>query len=332
MNDRTRNIILILFLIALLFTFYSFPATEDRMINIQNYLITVGGIISALAIAYLAGKIFSLRTERESRQVEIDKLADKLSNFRKFIYHIMNCPLYWSSFSDISRFKRSYPELNYQRLHSSKKDEDVTKFHLEENGISKNTIDLYCAMSAIYNEEKNGDDVLWPHQKYAKVNYTIEELQSYLDPINQIWYYLINRYEKHGKGILNDIIDEEKIRNLHDIMPRIDIKYNGAEFSRKLIGEIASDFYTEFIPKHIDLTKLNSGLPKNLKATFMNLILIMVFGVILPITIQSIKLKESLNIYLTLTLVALTITCIIKLIIEFYNFMREETDATRNYN
>jgi hypothetical protein len=45
-----KKIFLALIGIVIAILFYYFPAPSDRMLNIQNYLITVGGIISAILI------------------------------------------------------------------------------------------------------------------------------------------------------------------------------------------------------------------------------------------------------------------------------------------
>ena len=49
-----QNNVLVVVGIALALLFVLFPAPADRILNIQNYLITVGGIMSAFVIAYLA--------------------------------------------------------------------------------------------------------------------------------------------------------------------------------------------------------------------------------------------------------------------------------------
>jgi len=74
-------------LMAILFVLI--PAPAARILNIQNTLITAGGIISAFAIAYLSSKIFALREERADRQHEINILSEKLTLFRRLLYYVM---------------------------------------------------------------------------------------------------------------------------------------------------------------------------------------------------------------------------------------------------
>jgi len=77
------------------------PAPHDRILNIQNYLITVGGIISAFVIAYLSAKIFNIKADRHTRQHAIDKLGERLTAFRQMLYFVMHSRDFWVRYNDI---------------------------------------------------------------------------------------------------------------------------------------------------------------------------------------------------------------------------------------
>ncbi|MDD7885200.1 hypothetical protein [Flavivirga sp. 57AJ16] len=109
MNKYIKYGILILVGLTLTFLFWKFPAPDDRILNIQNYLITVGGIMSAFIIAYLSAKLFNLKTDRNNRQLQVDKLGERLTAFRQLMYFIMNSHDFWNRYSDIAKFKKEYP-------------------------------------------------------------------------------------------------------------------------------------------------------------------------------------------------------------------------------
>lgn len=83
MKKYTKYITVITLGLILTILFWKYPAPHDRILNIQNYLITVGGIISAFVIAYLSAKIFNIKTDRDNRQIQIDKLGERLTAFRQ---------------------------------------------------------------------------------------------------------------------------------------------------------------------------------------------------------------------------------------------------------
>lgn len=324
MKNKNR-IIIILISIFLTCLFICFPAPHERMLNIQNYLITVGGIISAIVIAYLSAKIFNVKTDRESRQKEINKLGERLTAFRKILFFVMNSNDFWVKYHDITTFKKKYPELTYERLRNNEEDELSQKFWLEENEISKSTISLYMAMEEIY--EQKGDNHLIPYvyNKALSFKYSLEDLRRFHEPTNQIWYYLDGRFAKYGKGLFNDtglyVLLQD---NFREELPIADIKLKGKDFSRLLLAELGVEFYEYVIPKMAELIKENTGIPRGLLKTFYSLLAIMLFGVIFPIILQSINVPNSLDTFLTLCFVNLTVISLLYFLLEFYNLIYEE--------
>lgn len=337
MKDRTSYIFLGLFGLLVGGLLFIFPAPPDRILNIQNYLITVGGIISAFVIAYLSSKIFNLRSERSARQIEIDSYSDKLTHFRRLLHYVMRSRDFWNYYADIAKFKKKYEGLTYDKLHNGEGDALVTQFWLEENELSSNTIDLYCAMECISGSEylESGIAITWHTDKSARFDYSLEELSQYFEPCNQIWYYLDGRYAKHGKGRFNDTGIWVLYKNeVSDIMARINPTYKGKDFHREILAEIATEFYEFNLPRLYDLTRQNVGVPKSLLKTFNSLFFIMLFGVLIPIILQSINVTDSVNITLTLVLVWLTSLGLLNFMLDFYKFIFSEVhvieDKTKN--
>ncbi|MET3129561.1 hypothetical protein ABID42_004687 [Arcicella rosea] len=337
MKDRTSYILLGLFGLLVGVLLLLFPAPADRILNIQNYLITVGGIISAFVIAYLSSKIFNLRSERATRQIEIDKYSDKLTHFRRLLHYVMKSREFWNYYDHISKFKKKYNGLTYERLHrqSEEKDELATKFWLEENELSSSTVDLYCAMESISGsaDPEPGYMMTWHSDKAARFDYTLEELSQYFDPCNQIWYYLDGRYAKHGQGRFNDTGIWILYKNdVSDLMTRLNPKYKGQDFHRTILAEIATEFYEFNLPRLYDLTRQNVGVPKSLMRTFNSLFFIMLFGVLLPIILQSLNVSNCLNITLTLIFVWLTSLGLLNFMFDFYKFINNEVHLTTEKN
>jgi hypothetical protein len=325
-NEIVIGIIGVLLAIPL----FVFPAPSDRILNIQNYLITVGGIISAFVIAYLSGKIFNLRTERENRQVKINKYGRKLTTFRRLLFYVMHSRNFWVYYDDISKFKKKYPHLNYERLHGQGEDELRRAFWLDEKDLESSTVDLYLAMEAIYGD-LDAPGIPWALDKSVSFDYSLDDLTKYHDPSNQIWYYLDGRYGKHGAGRFNDegiwVLYEKYIP---DTFSKISSKFKGKDFHRLILAEIASKFYGQYIPKMYELIQKNTGIPRSLIITFYSLLSIMLFGVMLPIFIQSLSITIGLNIFLTLFFVWATIVSILKFIFDFFKFLDDDVHVVKN--
>jgi hypothetical protein len=309
--------------------FLSYPAPADRIINIQNYLITVGGIISAFVIAYLSAKIFNIRAEREARQRKIDKHSEKITDFRRLVYYIMKSREFWVRYDDIPKFRKKYPGLTYEMLHDQRVTHEYSTAVWNEEELSCNTIDLYCAMMAIYGDPEDFKDNAWPLDKFATFNYSIDDLRRFYDPSNQIWYYLSGRFAKHGQGRFNDtgvnVIWKPYVEQL---LPKINPKYKGAEFHREILADIGSEIY-ELIPVVIRLIRHNTGVPQIVLKTFYSLIAIMTFGVVFPIAIQSMSISAKLNTAFTLSCVALTIIAMVVFMLDFLDFINDDVHIVK---
>lgn len=333
MNPTNKNLTLVIFSIIVLVLLAIFPAPADRILNIQNYLITVGGIISAFVIAYLSSKIFNVRNERAIRHNEIQNYSDKLTLFRRLLFYVMRNDSFWVFHSDIEKFKRKYPGITFHALHAQDGNELVDNFWLNEKEISNSTIDLYLAMESIANlpEPEGNFFPSWHVDRVISFDYTTDDLIRYFNPTNQIWYYLDGRFQKHGKGRFNDnftwILFESHVT---DILGRLGSQYRAQEFNRKILAEIAGEFYSFYLPKLLQLTRQNIGIPHTLIRTFRSLLLIMSFGVLLPIIIQSLSLSVCLNIILTLSFVWVTSICLLAFMIDFYNFLTDDIHLTYN--
>ena len=131
--------------------FVFFTPKEERIASIQTSLISVGGVISAFAIAYLSSKLFSIRQERINRKAEIDILADKLTQFRRLAYYLVKSESFWKKYQDIKLFKQKYSGLDFEDicLPSEKSDARTEEYWNKEQGISKQTISLYLSLEAI---------------------------------------------------------------------------------------------------------------------------------------------------------------------------------------
>jgi hypothetical protein len=322
-----KYLALLLVAIILVGLLISSPAPIDRIINIQNYLITASGIFTGIVIAYLASKLFSIKQERSVRQVEIDKLSEKLTSYRRILYAVMNSHSFWVRFDDIRKFDQKYPTLNFESLHSEGvEDELSSQFWLDEKEISHTTVDLFKAMEAIYGGNPDGHGDYWVYQKTSFFNYSLKQLSTYHMPSNQIWYYLEGKYPKMTEGLINDNnLSPLFSDNVRGWFSQIDSKFKNKEFNRHTLAELSTDFYEIYIPKMIGLTRQNTDpLPRNVNMVFLNLVIIFIFGVVIPLYTQSLCLLDQWNRWITLSCVVTITLGFCNFFFDFYRLMKSE--------
>jgi hypothetical protein len=163
--------------------FYLFPASYNRINEIQNNLITVAGIFSAFAISFLISKIFAIKDDRGRNRPEIIALSKRLTAFRRLLYFVLSNRKFWIEYSLIQEFKRDYPELNYWRLVSGR-DELSKEFCNSDQGATESSARIYTAMEALYGEIEDEFSLYEAYQNNS-VGYTVEQLQIYYYPCNE---------------------------------------------------------------------------------------------------------------------------------------------------
>jgi hypothetical protein len=311
--------------IILAILFFKMPPPYERILNIQNYLITLGGIFSGIVIAYLSGKIFQIKSERESRQIEIDKLSNKLTAFRKMIGLVKKSRNFWKNYEDINRFTKKYPKYDYYDYYNKCIQIDPAL------KVDESTILLYLAMNRIY-DVKDVRIIPLEYKKHDEtIRYDIEQLQEYYYPCNTIWYFLEGRYEKFGKDSFVDIgLNYNDDIIFKELIAIIDKTQKNKDFHREVIAKLGSDFAEEMIPKMIELISLNTKVPNSLKMSFFSLVYIVTFAVLLPIILQSINVCNNIEVILTLIFVLLTTLFIINFLFNFYTLIREEVETNVN--
>jgi len=274
---------------------------NSNISTIQTNIITVSGIFAGFVIAYIAAKIFQIRSEREKLKIDINFLSAKLTNFRKLLYFVVGSDNFFVRRSDISKYERKYNKAGYESIHYNEgPNQDADKFWLEEKELSRTTIDIYLSIKAII-DDKNTTP-LWIYDRDITFDYTLKQIQKYYEPSSQIWYYLEGRYEKHAKGLINDkdfnLSDVNRIRELASL---IDQKFKNRDVDKNLIADLGNEFYEIYLPRLYELTeKIQLGLPKGLRLLVISISLIMLFGVILPLFACMFDFGACLNKILTM--------------------------------
>lgn len=320
--------VIIALVVGAILLFLYFPFQDENIQMIQSNLITVSGILTGIVIAYLFAKQFLLIQKREEKQKEINVLSEKLTLFRKILYRVMNSHDFWINYGDIKKYKQKYKDVSFSDLHGNPKEkkELARKFWLDEKDICSTTADLYLSMEEITGPIETGE--LWAYERTNSYTYSLDYLRDCHMPSNQIWYYLKGRYGKHTKGLINDKAIWVLFKNdVTEFASQIDKKYKERDFDRHLLGDIGTDFHEEYIPRLIDLTNDNSkGLSKSMTTLIVTLTVILIFGVIIPLFIQTIDLKVNFSKIITFSSVLIVIAGLTNFLFDFYRMLNKEIE------
>jgi hypothetical protein len=243
-------------------------------------LITVSGITTAIIIAYAVNKMFQERAKRLDRELEIEELFNKITSFRKVAYYIAESNSLWDNYEDIRTFKNDENEFSYEDIHNHQDDNNlILDFWAGNLPYNTSTIDFYLALQEIIGDPKQDG---WKFNPVYKSEYTLTEIEKLYDPSNQLWYYLFhkNNTETIHNGSVNKLFEPYFSKELKSI----DAKYASINDIPTLIAKLGSDFYTKYLPKVYGLMKKNlEPLPTHFQLLISILLIIIIFGIILPL-------------------------------------------------
>lgn len=263
--------------------------SSDQSISLLSDLIALSGIFAGLVSAFISSQIFKLKSDREQILEEIIELSKKLTNYKRIIYDIKSSSYYWKTFDDINELYKKYNGITFDKIHNSIKNDSEgisRKFWLEEDKIDIHKADLYLSMSALLDDDQSIPR--WLSDKYVVLKFSEETLEKYIQPSNQIWYYLDYKFHKYMEGSINpEGITGYWLHQILETLSLIDPKLKTRQFDRKLLADISSEFSEYYIPRLLNLTKrIKSKLPQTIRSLLINLIYLLIVGVLFPIIIK----------------------------------------------
>ena len=168
-------------------------------------------------------------------------------------------------------------------------------------------------------------DVSWVYDRVYSYKYTLDYLHRISTPSNQIWYYLEGRYAKHTDGLINDKKMSPIYNEVNQLPAEIDPKFKDKEFDRHLLAAISTEFHEVYIPQLINLTELiQKGVSKSMVNMMITLVLILVFGVMIPLLIQMLSIDEYCEQLLTFSMVVIVLVGLTNFIFDLFRLHRRE--------
>lgn len=277
--------------------FLVIPNLKVDLQRLQASLISASGIIAGILLAFLSQKMFQIIQGKNEARKKLNELSDKMTSYRKILYRIMSSHDFWVKYGDVNRIKQDAPGIRFRHLHNDDNESKAIrrKFWLYEYvpPISNTTVDLFLAMEQITGVKRRVE--FWAFDENEVYTYDLDYLYLAYNPSNQIWYYLVGRYNKHTHGLINESgLSVLYTHDLPTLMASIDSKYKEVDFSREVIGEISSTFHESIIPEMIRLTELlETSISKKVKQLFMYLVVILLGGVGIPLVIQLLDLNGA---------------------------------------
>jgi hypothetical protein len=279
----TKLLILLTISLILPVIYIRYPLEHNEINGVFNSLISASGVLIGLLITYIITKIFQIRAVKKDKALEIKALSMKVTNFRSLIKIILRKNKFWREHKEILSFVEHFPRTTYfdfAKSNGKKAFKSLDSF-IEKNNYSYTRIALFLTFKEFVN---NANDYNLLHGLKAEVDYSIEDLVKFYDAIQWQKFMLDDNFgESKGELVklfdfecLNNTFNKNIIYNYTKQLLRDDCTMNIETF-RRIVETMDSVLF--------DLLKLNNNLPKlprSLKSFINTILLISVFGIIIP--------------------------------------------------
>lgn len=337
-----RNICIVLstLIIAdlIIIYFIKFPLhDQNKLDNILNNILQFSGIYSALLITFIVSKIFQIRQERIERIKEIITLSNKVTDFRRICQILYDNNDFWDGAMQ-RKMKSTFDELSYFHIHLENY-YDIPKWRKLIDSFNKWTprpgASFYLALKSLVKSDRRSFQLELYDEYDHNIIYTFDIISKWVGAgsANSFFYYLDHKWASY-RGTFNlNFITREDCRKIEELAGKIDEKRYGEEtYNRGLLVNIGNHFNSEILPRLLQLTYYNSlGITNTLNFLITNLLVIMIFGVLIPIILSSGGLEFSEMYFLSKISIIVISISIFYFIFYFRKILKEEIEINGNH-
>jgi len=305
--------------------FFNYPIAQNQVDSVISSIFAAAGIFIAFLLTFIFAKVSSIRSEKEERKKEIDKLSYKVTEFRRALYYILTCRNFWGDYSDIENLKRYYSGYTYIDLHTDDHgDQKIYDYWLKEDRFSTIRSDLFLGIEEIVGRERI---ISWVLDENLLVDYSSDDILRFYDSVTVLWYYFSHKWEVYGDGRFNfyELYRDYNSAKIKEHLSNIDGKFQDRNLDRHLLADIGSDMHEKYLPKFYDLTYANEGgLPTIVNKVIGVTILVGFFGVILPLLGSFANFPYVYDSWIVFVSVTVLIACIIWILFDLVFLMKSE--------
>jgi hypothetical protein len=298
----------------------------ERISSLRTDIITISGILSGIIIAYLTSKVLQIRQEKIARLPELKDLTQKLHRFRSIVDKLIHSNLWvngLSRFVDVQYKGLTYYDVNEISFVDSKITNQASQF-ISDHTMG-DTANLYLELKTFT------PDIPFDRTLYSEfevpVYYSTNMLEKWIthECGGGLYYYFDHKYGTY-KGDLR--LDNVYIGYQEDILKaclQIDReRYHGQVFDNKLLSKLGTQVTSDILPRLYRLQlHIEQDLPTITKYLFIVLLLLILFGVLMPLLIR----VYNLNIIFDIISLTTVLTTSFYLMTSFYRFLKREVEV-----
>lgn len=297
-----------------------------------SYLFQFSAIFSAIVITAIISKVFSQRQENFKRKEEIINLSNKVSDLRRIARLLIESDAMWPA--NLKRIiNTDYKDLSYEiyihQTHEINSANDLLIRRFEaDTRFNKQIGRFLLALKSFQGDfTQKGLFLYTNYDFHYTYNLKIINAWSSYNTANCLYTTLDYEYSLLNKQLILVNIHSSTESNIRQLARKINPdKYSDTTIPiNKLIANIGTDFDSLYFPRLRFIIYENIPiLSKSLNYLVNSMISIMIFGTLIPITLQSMNIFNQHIIHIDL---AIFLTIIVLFLFQFKCLLKKELDV-----
>jgi hypothetical protein len=268
--------------------FYNADEKElDKIAVINQNINFVTGIFGSFIMTFLMTRVLNLRQEKLKRAPQIKALSDKLAQFQKICFHLINDHVFWNESEDFKYAKRISDRISYWDAKGLEMDQTDVEFNYFQSlitapGFRADIIWLYLQLKMFADLHPLQNLNLLYTKHPPVIIFASKEIKDFLAFVdyNEVYNYLDNKKNA-------PVYDAQSTfgKNIISAAKQFDAgKFSDVTYSKELLIDIADEVQNRVLPNLYYLLTLNEDkLPLSVKYYFGAVVSIISLTVIWPV-------------------------------------------------
>ncbi|MEX0997310.1 MAG: hypothetical protein WDZ45_09710 [Flavobacteriaceae bacterium] len=317
-------------LIVLLLSIYlwsnvqSNPDILSTILSVLDITMIISGVLATAIMFYLATIVISLRNKRNSIVSDLDNVTQKMHSFRNIIDLLYRSKMWLPGLRQY--LDEEYTNLNFFEVKEFYKGYSKLAIEfLQENHPYQDTENLYLEFKALLitspNEKIVQENIRYPrHYDNAIVEKWLEHKCG-----SGLWYYFGYKFTTYKSALDLDSVFERHQDKIMTLAQSIDSEtFEDSSFNEVFLSKLGEYMNKEVIPKlHQFQTFAAQKLPKMVNSIFSLFIVLVSFGVLLPL----LYLLLNLDTIFAIISVSMTLGVLFYIMTSFYQFLTKEIEV-----
>jgi hypothetical protein len=311
--------------ILLLYQKYSSsPEFGQQLSNLTTIFLSISGFLSALILAYLTVAVIDLKKNRTSVVGSLNTITQKMHNFRSIVELLMQSKMWLPGLKEY--IDEEYDGLTFFEVKEFYKGKSKLAIEfLQESHNYGETENLYLELKSLLmsntRDKKVIDDITYP------AIYNRDIVGKWLEHKcgSGLWYYFGYKYGAFKESLNLEAVFERHQDKIMTLANTIDSEaFEDSSFNEVFLSKLGEYMSKEVMPKLYQLQEtMGSKLPRVMRYLYIIFLMLVVFGVLLPIF----YLLFNLPIIILIISYALVVSVIFYISTTLYQFLSSEIDS-----